>query len=167
LNPENLEVFEGKGRKQTCGTKAIYYEALSPLLQQIYTRWKTLDDYVSQNTFALQDSRDAIYEFTADRINEIRFLFKDVNYEFEGEVRVVYTDSTDGNKSKTDASMNVPRVYVNLERKLEGLTVWLGSRIEDATIDKYVTWLKHTKRVSQVGLAKQNRYTSNFAKKLH
>lgn len=159
LNPENLEVFEGKGRKQTCGTKAIYYEALSPLLQQIYTRWKTLDDYVSQNTFALQDSRDSIYAFTADRINEIRFLFKDVNYEFEGEVRVVYTDSSNGQKAKTDASMKVPRVYVNLDRELTELTVRLGSRIEDATVDKYVTWLKHTKKVQKVELAQQNRYT--------
>lgn len=159
LNPENLEIFEGKGRKQTCGTKAIYYEALSPLLQQIYTRWKTLDDYVSQNTFALQDSRDSIYAFTADRINEIRFLFKDVNYEFEGEVRVVYTDSSNGQKAKTDASMKVPRVYVNLDRELTELTVRLGSRIEDATVDKYVTWLKHTKKVQKVELAQQNRYT--------
>lgn len=159
LDPERLETFEGKGREQTCGTKAIYYDALFKLLQQIYTRWKALDDYLSQILYALQDSKDAIYAFTADRINEIRFLFKDVNYEFEGEVRVVYTDSTDGEEAKTDVSMNVPRVYVNLERELEGLTVRLGSRIEDATVDKYVTWLKHTKRVERVGLAKQNRYT--------
>ena len=157
---EEIEKREGKGRIQTCGTEAIYHPALLQLLKQIYERWKRLDDYLSKIFNNPYDGRNnAIYEFTADRINEIRFLFKDVNYEFEGEVRVVYTDSTDGNKSKTDASMNVPRVYVNLERKLEGLTVRLGSRIEDATIDKYVTWLKHTKRVSQVGLAKQNRYT--------
>ena len=55
--------------------------------------------------------------------------------------------------------MKVPRVYVNLDRELTELTVCLGSRIEDATVDKYVTWLKHTKKVQKVELAQQNRYT--------
>lgn len=160
LNPDNLEAFKGKGRRQNCGTEAICYAALLPLLRQIYIKWKALDDYLADSVSnTLLESKEAIYAFTADRINEIRFLFKDVNYEFEGEVRAVYTDPTDGNEAETDASMKVPRVYVNLKRELEDLTVRIGSRIEDATVDKYVTWLKHTKRVKRVGLAKQNRYT--------
>lgn len=149
-----------KDRVRTCGTEAISYSRLMQLVNQICERWKELDSYlldISGNHST--DRNEAIYAFTADRLNEIRFLFKDVNYEFEGEVRVVYTDATDGKEAKTDASINVPRVYVNLDRELEGLTVRLGSRIEDATVDKYVTWLKHTNRVERVGLARQNRYT--------
>lgn len=46
-----------------------------------------------------------------------------MDYEFEGEVRAVYTDPTDVNEAETDASMQVPRVYVNLKRELGDLTV--------------------------------------------
>lgn len=99
-------------------------------------------------------------KFAADRINEIRFLFKDADYEYEGEVRVIYTDSAECSVAKNDMEPEIPSVYVNIERDLENLTIRLASRIEDATVDIYVTWLKHTKRVEKVRLAKQNRYTT-------
>ena len=59
-----------------------------------------------------------------------------------------------------DRINEIPCVYVDIERELEELTIRLGSRIKDATVDRYVTWLKHTKRVEKVVLAKQNRYTT-------
>lgn len=139
--------------------------ALMSPLDQVYMEWKELDKYISGISSTLQESKDTVYAFTADRINEIRFLFKDKNYEFEKEVRVIYTDYTDGREAKIDPAVKVPRVYVNLDRELEGLQVCLGSRIEDTTVDEYVTWLKHTKRVDKVKLAKQNRYIYNEEKK--
>lgn len=147
---------------QSCGTEAIRYEDLFQVLRQIAWRWMQLDHYLEDEQFAqaVSESKNVIRAFAADRINEIRFLFKDADYEYEGEVRVIYTDSAEHSAAKNDISSDVPRVYVNIERELEKLTIGLGSRIEDATVDKYVTWLKHTKRVEKVMLAKQNRYTT-------
>lgn len=159
---EDFEFFHTHGHLQSCGTEAIRYNDLFRILQQIKKRWKELDDYLEEDRFknAVGESKDVIRAFAADRINEIRFLFKDADYEYEGEVRVIYTDSAEHAAVKTNMESEVPRVYVDIERNLENLTIRLASRIEDATVDKYVTWLKHTKRVEKVRLAKQNRYTT-------
>lgn len=160
IQEDEFEIIDAKGHRQVCGTEAICPQDLFRLLEQIYKRWKQLDEYLEGNEFKdiLNGSKETIYAFASDRINEIRFLFKDADYEFEGEVRVVYTDSTDNSVAKTDVALDIPHVYVNIDREIEGLTVRLGSRIEDAIVDKYVTWLKHTKRVQKVELAKRNRY---------
>lgn len=159
---EDYEMFHTHGHLQSCGTEAICYNDLFRILQQINSRWKELDEYLEEKCFenVVGESKDVIRAFAADRINEIRFLFKDADYEYEGEVRVIYTDSAECSVVKYDMESEVPRVYVNIERELENLTIRLASRIEDVTVDKYVTWLKHTKRVEKVGLAKQNRYTT-------
>lgn len=162
-NPEDdFETLDTHGHPQGCGTEAIQYEDLFRILRQINLRWKELDEYLEENEVgnAVGESKDVIRAFVADRINEIRFLFKDADYKYEGEVRVIYTDSAEISVARNNMESEVPRVYVNIERELEDLTIRLASRIEDATVDKYVTWLKHTKRVKKVGLAKQNRYTT-------
>lgn len=76
----------------------------------------------------------------------MRFLFKSSDYEFEGEIRVVhiveqFNISYDG---------DVPRVCINIARNVEGLTIRLGSKIDDATVEQLVTWLKSTGRVKKL-----------------
>ena len=157
---DNVENKDVEGNAHACGTRAIEYGHLYSLLQQIYKRWKGLDEYLSKPKFkdVVNDSKEVIYAFAADRINEIRFLFKDEDYEFEGEVRIVYTDYTDKSIVDTSTEQDVPCVYVDMEREIKDVSVRLGSRIEDATVDKYVTWLKHTNFVKKVDLSKRNRY---------
>lgn len=157
---ENYETFHSSRHQQDCGTEAIRYTDLFRILQQITWRWQQLENYLQEVQNAVSESKDVIRAFAADRINEIRFLFKDADYEYEGEVRVLYTDSSEYPVAKNNTESEVPCVYVNIERELENLTIRLGSRIEDAIVDKYVTWLKHTKRVDKIVLAKQNRYTT-------
>ena len=158
----DFETFHTGWHQQSCETRAIRYNDLFRILRQIASRWMQLDDYLEDEKFAnaVSESKNVIRAFAADRINEIRFLFKDADYEYEGEVRVIYTDSAEHFVAKNDTSSDVPRVYVDIDRDLEKLTIGLGSRIDDATVDKYVTWLKHTNRVEKVVLAKQNRYTT-------
>lgn len=180
ISDDDFDIKDTKGHRQYCRTEAIRYKDLFRLLEQLHKRWKGLDQYLESEEFdknagAAKNKMDSgtvsgqevidaiksvIRAFAADRINEIRFLFKNADYEFEGEVRVVYTDYTDKSIAKTSTEPTVPRVYVDIDREIKDLTVRLGSRIEDATIDKYVTWLKHTKQVKKVGLAKRNRYTT-------
>lgn len=161
-NEDEKETIDIRKCKQGVETKAIHNHNLFRILQQIALYWIRLDEYLEEEQFrnAVNESKDVIRAFAADRINEIRFLFKDADYEYEGEVRVIYTDSEEHSDAKNDTALEVPGVYVDIERELKDLTIRLGSRIEDATVDKYVTWLKHTKRVKKVELAKQNRYTT-------
>ena len=157
------EIKETAGYRQFCGTEAIHYTDLIRLLQQIYHRWKQLDEYLEHEVD--EENRTVIHAFAADRINEIRFLFKDSDYQFEGEVRIIYTDTQEDSAAKVDMMPDNPYVYVTIDRELKDLTVRLGSKIEDTTVDKYVTWLKHTNRVKRVELANRNRYTAQMPKK--
>lgn len=162
LEEVDFEIEDAVGHIQDCKTRAIKYEHLFRLLQQIYNRWKELDECLPDTQSeeeVINASKKVIRAFAADRINEIRFLFKDADYEFEGEVRIVYTDYADKPISNTSTEQKVPRVYVDMKREIKEVSVRLGSRIEDATVDKYVTWLKHTKPVKKVDLSKRNRYT--------
>ena len=57
-------------------------------------------------------------------------------------------------------SMETLKKILTGEPRKEELTIRLGSRMEDATVDRYVTWLKHMKRVKKVVLARPNRHTT-------
>lgn len=69
----------------------------------------------------------------------------------------MFIDSNALPASKTDRKMETPRVYVDVDRELTGLTVRLGSKIDSATVDQIVTWLSHTGRVEKVELSQRNR----------
>lgn len=168
------EMIICKGHRQSCKTESILYQDLCELLARIYLKWCALEEYLntpaqingqnSEEAFAAfpNDKKQGqlIRTFAADRLNEVRFLFKSSDYEFEGEVRIVYTDSDVKSNAKTNYNCDVPRVYVEVDKELKNLTIRLGSKINDATVDQLVTWLKHTGRVKKVELAKRNRYTN-------
>ena len=159
--------------KQTCKTESINYRVLSETLTQLFERWCQLDEYLkflfknanSTNKESIENrienSIQTIRQFAAERLNEVRFLFKSSDYEFEGEVRVVHTTEQ---QAEISYDGNVPRAYIDIDKEIEGLTIRLGSKIEDTTVDQLVTWLKSTGCVKKVKLAKRNRYTSRLRK---
>jgi len=132
----------------------------------IFAEWKKVDaaieklrkKYLVENSSddMLKNAINAIHTFAADRINEVRFLYKDKDYEYEGEARVVVTTSK---KSKIDEMMSPPRAYAEVDRTIDNISVRLGSKIDDATVDQLVTWLKLTGKVREVKLSKRNRRT--------
>lgn len=138
------------------------------VLQAIYAEWKKVDEEVDtlQKNYSgmegkieddmLKSGINAIYTFASDRINEVRFLFKDADYQYEKEARVVVTAST---QSKIDETMSPPRAYAKVDRTIDNISVRLGSKIDDATVDQLVTWLKLTGKVREVKLSKRNRRT--------
>lgn len=140
---------------------------MSKSFETMIGEWKKMIEYIDMDL--KKDDCSVIYEFVADRLNEIRFLFKNNNYEYEREYRIVYTakkHSTERGQGKSeekiDNTTTHPRVYVDLDRKIENITVRLGSKIDDHSVDKYVTWLMHTGRVTTVGLSERNRYTNKM-----
>ncbi len=123
----------------------------------MYKEWSKFEDYLEENFASKVSITQELRRFVADRLNEVRFLFKSSDYESEGEVRVVHTTED----SNVDDSFDVPRVYINLDREIKKLTVRLGSRIDDAKVDQLVTWLKSSPHIEKVKLAERNRYVSS------
>lgn len=165
---DQIDIEPCGNRKQHCGTEVIDYMNLCRLLHHIYLRWRELylrlneieEELKSEGTgiHTIEGRINLARQFAADRLNEIRFLFKDADYEFEAEVRIVHTEAADSPNASIEYNKAVPSPYTDIKRDLEGLTVRLGSKISDSDVDKIVTWLKQTGRVDTVKLSTRNRY---------
>ena len=138
---------------------------VNSLLNKVFDEWNNLDHYLNENlrvTLKFSEVFDkglaTVKSFAADLINEIRFLFKNSDFSYESEVRIVYTDSK--RKSKIDYERKIPMNYVEVNRKLENLTVTLGSKLSYSDADRIETWLKNTGLVKQTNLAITNRKTA-------
>lgn len=158
-SPQSSEK-EKESLVQSCGTRAIKREILEKHLNSIYKAWKKLDIYLNTNTITKTDEnvKNTVIRFAADRLNEVRFLFKDPDYAYEGEIRVVYTDEPKNAKGRINYEPDPPHQYVKMERKIKDLTIRLGSKVSDYDVDRIVSWLHKTGQVKKVVLAKRNRY---------
>lgn len=158
-SPQSSEK-EKESLVQSCGTRAIKRVILEKHLNSIYKAWKKLDIYLNTNTITKTDEnvKNTVIRFAADRLNEVRFLFKDPDYAYEGEIRVVYTDEPKNAKGRINYEPDPPHQYVKMERKIKDLTIRLGSKVSDYDVDRIVSWLHKTGQVKKVVLAKRNRY---------
>lgn len=136
------------------------------MIEEIFDKWYKFDVFLNRgfnhdcySSDAYKKGFATVKSFAADLINEIRFLFKNADFSYEGEVRIVYTDSR--GDSKIDYDRDIPMNYVEVNRKLENLTVTLGSKLSYSDVDKIETWLKHTGKVKQINLALTNRQTGS------
>lgn len=91
-----------------------------------------LQENLEGNTLlSLKSVAEEIRAFIVDRLNEVRFLFKRTGYEYEHELRLVQCS----HKPEIDNhSFAVPRLYIDMEKEIENLTVKLGSKLEDQQI---------------------------------
>ena len=135
------------------------------ILNDVFDKWNNLDHYLNGELRKALNSSEVFEKgvatvkcIAADLINEIRFLFKNTDFSYESEVRIVYTDSK--RKSKIDYDRKIPMNYVEVNRKLENLTVTLGSKLSYSDADRIETWLKNTGLVKQINLAITNRKTA-------
>lgn len=79
-------------------------------------------------------------------LDKIRFLFKDFDYSYENEVRVII--HAEDEQIKIDDVPVVPRLYVELQRKLEYKEIILGSKIDKPA--EVVPFLSHSGMVDKV-----------------
>lgn len=96
-----------------------------------------------------------IRAFIADRINEIRFLFKSQSYGYEEELRMIRCSRTPQIDENGDSP--VPRLYIDVEKKLENLTLILGSKVEQEQFKELSVWAKNTGKVKEVIWSDLNR----------
>ena len=64
-------------------------------------------------------------------LDEIRFLFKDSDYDYENEVRIIiYAENSEIQVDDGQNELNIPKLYVDLQRKLMYKEIILGSKID-------------------------------------
>ncbi len=64
-------------------------------------------------------------------LDEIRFLFKDSDYDYENEVRIIiHAENSEIQVDDGQNELNIPRLYVDLQRKLIYKEIILGSKID-------------------------------------
>lgn len=64
-------------------------------------------------------------------LDEIRFLFKDSDYDYENEVRIIiHADNSEIQVDDEQNELNIPKLYVDLQRKLIYKEIILGSKID-------------------------------------
>lgn len=98
--------------------------------------------------------------FIADRINEIRFLFKTKSYEYEKELRLIccsYHPKID------NENFDIPRLYIDVKRKIENIDIIIGSKLENQQIKDLYVWLKNTGKIKEIEISNINKlYTRNL-----
>lgn len=160
------------------GADATGREFFDQRLKEIVVRWNKLDELLDKlleiydgrndgsNNSAVQEivqkALEEIRAFVANRINEVRYLFKDEDYKFEGEVRLVCVVDANDNRAHTD-SREIPRAFTEVDKEIKDIIVTLGSKLNDEQVNEITTWLKHTGRVKDVRIATRNRARKHIA----
>lgn len=111
----------------------------------------SLEKYISNGIIGnenqkMGDSIKYIRSFAADRLNEVRFLFKSSIYSYEHELRLVVTTK----EGKINDIPSCPCTYAEILRDIKDITVTLGSKIDAITVDQLVTWMAQTGKVKAV-----------------
>ena len=74
---------------------------------------------------------ESVREWVMALLDEIRFLFKDSDYDYENEVRIIiHAENSEIQVDDGQNELNIPRLYVDLQRKLIYKEIILGSKID-------------------------------------
>lgn len=99
------------------------------------------------------DSNDELKEIIQNILDQIRFLFKDKNYEHEKELRLIKFENNGKVKYTGDnEGFIVPHVYIDMDRKLEVEEVILGPKVKNPM--EIATYLYYTGNVEKVSKSK-------------
>ena len=88
-----------------------------------------------------------IQNFVAGCLNEVRFLIKDSEYAHEGEIRMFHYSYEPQIDTK---NFVIPRLYVDVDRRIQIKEVKLGSKISEAQANEIVSWLTKTNAVERI-----------------
>lgn len=132
------------------------YKKIRAHLEKVWTYMDKLEYIIKDKNLEPQDNETAtkptkvsnvIREFVADCLNEIRFLFKDPEYQYEEEVRIVHCSYD----AKIDEqTFDIPRLYIEVERDIRMKKVQLGPRITPTDANEIVSWIHATKKVKEI-----------------
>lgn len=126
-------------------------EELKKIKKHIKEIWvylkKIEDEVIGKLEKGDSEKEEVIRSFVANCLNEVRFLFKDKEYEHEGEYRIVkYSHSPEID----DEHFRIPRLYIEVDREIQMKRIMLGPKVSQQEVNEIVSWLYATKRVKQV-----------------
>ncbi|OUQ62164.1 hypothetical protein B5E53_18140 [Eubacterium sp. An11] len=120
-------------------------------INQIKTTLKEIEGKIDQENGIgkklFKNAETEIRAFVADRLNEIRFLFKDWTYEYEKELRLIRSSRF---PKIDEENFEIPKLYIDVEREISDLEVTLGKKIEEETVKDLNVWLSRTGKVKTV-----------------
>jgi len=141
--------------KEKNATEIMDIETIKACIPHILQKLSGIEEKLQDEKQITPEAAGVIRAFIVDRLNEIRFLFKSVSYEYEEEMRMLRC-SQNPEAAETDLSP-VPWLYINVEKKLDNLTLILGSRVELQQVKELSVWAKSTGRVKQIMWSGLNR----------
>ena len=104
-----------------------------------------LINYINKN----EERSTIIKNIIINILDQVRFLFKDKNYEHEKEVRIVKFESNGHvHFTKDSEDLVIPHVYINFKRDLIADEVKLGPKVTNSV--EIANYLFYTKKVNKV-----------------
>lgn len=92
---------------------------------------------------------ECVKEWIHNLLDEIKFLFKDSDYDYENEVRIIlYADDSEIKADEGDNVLHIPKLFVELQKKLSYKEIILGSKVEKAA--EVAPFLLHSGMVDKV-----------------
>lgn len=124
-------------------------EIICQNIKEIREELHKLEEILADTATLSTETADVIREFAADRMNEIRFLFKNQEYEHEKELRLVRY-SLHPEVDEYTKKFDVPRLFVEVGKDIRLKEVCLGSKVDPFKEEELVTWLYYTGKVENV-----------------
>lgn len=119
-------------------------------IKEILTRKSNEFKGNDKNERLFNNASAEIRAFVADRLNEIRFLFKSKDYEYESELRLIRSSRF---PRIDEENVDAPKLYIDVERDIDNLEVTLGKKIESEKAKNLSIWLNRTGKVRKVEIA--------------
>lgn len=121
-------------------------------MQEIWRQLRLLESLLDASKIH-KTEEDTIRTYVTGFLNEIRFLFKDWEYHYEEEVRMIrcsYTAETDSENFK------IPRLFIEVNRDIQIKEVQLGSKVSPSDANEIIPWLSQTGKVERVTTSKRH-----------
>lgn len=117
-------------------------------MNSVEERLRKLERKKSDGSFKSAEAE--IRAFITDRLNEVRFLFKNKSYEYENELRLIRCSHT---SCIDDKNFTIPRLFINVDKDINNLEIKLGSKLEKQQIKDLCVWLKSTGKVKKIDMS--------------
>jgi hypothetical protein len=153
---ENINIMDDK-EPDYCLYKVKYIKCENDLYELKNNELSKLIEEIGDQLIGFEDELkkedSAIRGIILNMLDQVRFLFKDKNYEHEEEVRLVKFEDNGNVKYTDDAEgFRVPHVYIEMEKELRFKEVILGPKVQNAA--EIANYLYYTEKVDEVSKSK-------------
>lgn len=108
----------------------------------------------------LASAEREVRTFIADRLNEVRFLYKEKSYEYEKEMRLVRVS----HKCEIDnKNFSIPRLYIDVDREIENLEIVIGGKLTNQEVNDLSVWLENSGKVKEIKVSNFNKLYAEMA----